>query len=153
MARPAVFGIRPVVAGTLAAAACVSALAAAQGSANEAGARRTLRAIVSGQITYSAVCSTGFYAPTLADLGRPAKGAKTGFILDTDVPPKGATVLEKWRYRIEMTAPPAKASPASCNGVPAGGSAQSFVITARPLPGFSGRAFRIDDKGELTEIK
>lgn len=146
-----VFEMRMALAVTLV-AACVAA-PAAQGSANEAGAQSALRAIVSGQITFSAVCSTGFYAPTLADLGRPAKGEKTGFILDTDVPPKGATVLEKWRYRIEMTAPPAKASPASCNGVPAGGSAQSFVITARPLPGFSGRSFRIDEKGQLTEIK
>ncbi|MGE0360750.1 MAG: hypothetical protein AB7H93_09685 [Vicinamibacterales bacterium] len=31
--------------------------------------------------------------------------------------------------------------------------ASSFVITARLLPGVTGRAFRIDEKGELTEIK
>ncbi|MGD9902586.1 MAG: hypothetical protein AB7U83_03865 [Vicinamibacterales bacterium] len=56
------------------------------------------------------------------------------FISDTDVPPQGGKVLEKYGYRFEMTAPPASESPASCNGV-------------------AGGAFRIDDKGELTEIK
>lgn len=121
--------------------------------ADEVGVQSTLRGLASGQITYAVVCANGFYAPTFADLGRPQPGEKMGFILDTDVPPKGATVLEKYRYRIEFTAPPSPTSPASCNGVPAGRSASSWSATARPMPGFSGRAFRIDHEGTLTVVK
>lgn len=131
-----------------------SAGAAAQGlPANEAGAQSTLRSLASGQLTYSAVCADFFFAPTFAALGRPQPGQKDGFIPPTDVPPKGATVLEKYSYRIEMTAKPSAKSPASCNGVPAGGSAETFSITARPMSGFSGKSFRIDAEGRLTEIK
>jgi hypothetical protein len=121
--------------------------------ANESGAQSTLRGIVSGQLTYSAVCGNFFFAPSLAELGRPAPGSPTGFILETDVPPKGAAVLEKWNYRIEMTAKPSPKSPASCNGVAAGGLAQTFLITARPMPGYGGKSFQIDHEGKLTEIK
>jgi hypothetical protein len=122
-------------------------------SANEAGATGTLRSIVSGQLAFSAVCGNFFYAPSLAALARPAPGSPTGFILDTDVPPKGATVLEKYRYRIEMTAKPSPDSPASCNGIAAGGLAQTFLVTARPMPGYSGKSLQIDHEGKLTEIK
>lgn len=62
----------------------------AQGSRNEAGVQGTLRSIVSGQLTYAAVCGNFFYAPTLADLAKPEKGSTSGFIPNTDVPPKGA---------------------------------------------------------------
>ncbi len=69
------------------------------------------------------------------------------------MPAKGAAVLERYRYRIEMTAKPSAKSPASCNGVPAGGAAETFVIIARPLPGQTGKSFRIDAEGTLTEMK
>jgi hypothetical protein len=52
-----------------------------------------------------------------------------------------------------MTAKPSAKSPASCNGVPAGGSAERFLITARPMQGYAGKSFQIDDAGKLTEIK
>lgn len=128
-------------------------VAIAQQQADEAGVVSTLRGIASGQLTYGAVCGDFFYAPTLAALARPQPGQKDGFILPSDVPPKGAAVLEKHHYRIEMTAKPSAKSPASCNGVPAGGSAETFFVTARPMPGYSGTAFRIDAEGKLTEIK
>jgi hypothetical protein len=121
--------------------------------ADEAGIKSTLRGIASGQLTYSVVCAPGFYAPTLEVLARPAKGEKMAFILDTDVPKAGAKFLETYGYRVEMTAPASALSPASCNGVPKGGSAQTFVVTARPMAGLGGQSFRIDDKGELTPIK
>lgn len=121
--------------------------------ANEDGVKSTLRAIASGQITYSAVCAAGFFAPSLEALAKPEPGNKDGFILRTDVPAKGAKVLEKWRYRIEMTAAPDPKSPASCNGVPAGGSAKTWSATARPMPGYRGKSYKIDAEGVLTEIK
>jgi hypothetical protein len=121
--------------------------------ADDAGVRGALRAIVSAQLTYSAVCGNGYYAPTLAALARPEPGKKLGFIYDEMVPAKPATDLEKYHYRIAMTAAPSPASVASCNGVPAGGSARTFFVTARPLEDFQGRSYRIDADGVLTQIK
>jgi hypothetical protein len=128
--------------------------ACAQGTrTNEAGVQGTLRSIASGQITYSAACGNFFYAPSLAELGRGTPDSPTGFIPQYDVPPKGAAVLEKYGYRIEMIAKPSADSPASCNGVAAGGLAKTFLVTARPMPGLSGTSFQIDHEGKLTEIK
>jgi hypothetical protein len=121
--------------------------------ADDAGVRGALRAIMSAQLTYSAVCGNGYYAPTLAALARPEPGKKLGFLSDDLVPAKPATDLEKYRYRIAMTAAPSPASGPSCNGVPAGGSARTFLVTARPLGGFHGRSYRIDAEGVITEIK
>lgn len=121
--------------------------------ANENGVKSTLRGIATGQITYSAVCASGFFAPNLEALAKPEPGAKNGFILDSDVPAKGAKFLEKWHYRIEMTAAADPKSPASCNGVPAGKSAKTWSATARPMPGFQGKSYRINAEGELSEIQ
>jgi hypothetical protein len=118
----------------------------------DAGVTATLRAIAVGQMTYSAVCGNGYYAPTLAALARPEPGKQLGFI-PGDLVPSKATDLEKYRYRFVMTAPPAPGSSASCNGVPAGGSARTFSITARPVAGSQGKSYRIDAEGVLTEIK
>ena len=130
-----------------------SAVSAQLLPADENGVKSTLRGIASGQITYSAVCAAGFFAPSLEVLAKPAPGSKDGFILRTDVPAKGAKVLEKWHYRIEMTAVPDPKSPASCNGLPAGGSAKTWSATARPMTGYRGKSYRIDAEGVLTEIK
>ena len=142
-----------VVRAVITASLVLTASTACAQRANEAGAQSTLRGIASGQIAYSAVCGNFFFAPSLAELGRPAPGSPTGFILASDVPPKGAAVLEKWNYRIEMTAKPSADSPASCNGVAAGGLAKTFLVTARPMPGFNGKSFQIDHEGKFTDIK
>ena len=131
----------------------LSASTACAQRANEAGAQSTIRGIASGQLTYSAVCGNFFFAPTFAELARPTADSPTGFILASDVPPNGAALREKWNYRIEMTAKPSPDSPASCNGVAAGGLAKTFLVTARPMPGFTGRSFQIDHEGKFSEIK
>jgi hypothetical protein len=128
-------------------------LSASRPPTDEVGVISTLRAIASAQAAYSAVCGAGFYAPTFAALAKAPPGEKSGFINSTDVPPDGAKVLEKNRYTIEMTAPPSPKAPASCNGVPAGQSAQTWSATARPLPSYSGKSYRIDAEGELTAFK
>ncbi len=128
-------------------------LSASRLPADEIGVMTTLRLISIAQATYSSECGAGFYAPTFAALAKARPGEKSGFISSTDVPPDGAKVLEKNRYTIEMTAPPSPKSPASCNGVPAGQSAQTWSATARPLPKYSGKSYRIDAEGELTAIK
>jgi hypothetical protein len=122
-------------------------------AADETGVEGVLRAIASGQATYSAVCAFGFYASTLEALAKPASGEKQGFILASDVPPDRSRVLEKYGYRVEMTAPPSRRSPASCNGEPAGRSSETWSATARPMPGYSGKSYRITTEGVLTEIK
>lgn len=121
--------------------------------ADENGVRSTLRAIASGQFAYSAACAPGFFAPSFEALARPEPGMKQGFILSSDAPARGAKFLQKWQYRIEMTAPPDSNSPASCNGVPARRSAKTWSATARPMPGFSGKSYRINQDGELSEIQ
>ena len=112
-----------------------------------------MSAIVVAQATYAGSCGHGHYAPTLAALARPEPGKTLGFLTGDLVPAGGATVLEKYRYRIEMVSVPSPRSAASCNGVPAGGSAETFSVVARPLDGFQGRAFRMGSDGTLTEIK
>lgn len=121
--------------------------------ADDRPVRGALYAIASAQLTYAATCGNGYYAPTLAALARPEPGNKLGFIREDFVPVKGARDLEKYQYRIEMTAAPSPKSGASCNGVPAGGSARTFSVTARPLEGVQGRSYRIDAEGTLTELK
>jgi hypothetical protein len=121
--------------------------------ADEVGVRGAMSVVVVAQATYASVCGHGHYAPTLAALARPEPGKKLGFLAVDLVPAGGAAVLEKYRYRIEMVAIPSPRSAASCNGVPAGGSAESFSVVVRPLEGFHGRAFRMDSDGKLTDIK
>jgi hypothetical protein len=121
--------------------------------ADEVGLSGAMRAVRIAQAVYSSSCGQGHYAPTLAALARPAPGDKRGFLPGDLVPAAGGTVVEKYGYRIEMIAVTAPKSPASCNGVPAGGSADRFSVVARPKEGFQGRAFRIDAEGDLTAIK
>ena len=53
------------------AAIAVPGLLRARMSAEEASAIGSLRAVHSGQVTYSATCAAGHFAPTLDELGRP----------------------------------------------------------------------------------
>jgi len=128
-------------------------LSARRPLADESSVVALLRLIASAQAAYSADCGAGFYAPTLAALAKPKAGERAGFFSSSDVPPNGAKTLERHRYTVEMTAPPSPKSPASCNGVPAGQSAQTWSAIARPLPEYSGKSYRIDAEGELTTIK
>src|SRR5262249_32943335 len=104
-------------------------------------------------MVYSSTCATGFYAPSLGALARPARGGTASFLSDDLVPPGGSAALERYGYRIEMSVTPAPKSPASCNGVSAGGSVAGVSVTARPLSGRSGRSLRIDESGTLTAIQ
>ena len=62
------------------AAIAVPGLLRARMSGNEASAIGSLRAINSGQASYSSSCATGGYAITLADLALPPAGSTAGFI-------------------------------------------------------------------------
>ena len=62
------------------AAIAVPGLLRARMSGNEASAIGSLRAINSGQASYSSSCASGGYAVTLADLFLPPTGSTQGFI-------------------------------------------------------------------------
>jgi hypothetical protein len=131
----------------------MGAMASAPRSADEAVVNSVMRAIAVGQANYALGCGEGYYAPTLAILATPRPGQTDGFVGAHLMPTKGATLLYKDGYRIEMTAEPSPTSPVSCQGVRAGGSAERFFLVARPVEGSRGKAFRIDATGLLTEIK
>src|SRR3954470_20266671 len=62
------------------AAIAVPGLLRARTSGNEASAIGSLRAINSGQASYSSSCAGGGYAIDLADLVKPPAGSSQGFI-------------------------------------------------------------------------
>src|SRR3954463_2721877 len=62
------------------AAIAVPGLMRARMSGNETSAIASLRAINSGEASYSTSCANGGYAVTLDDLARPPAGSNQGFI-------------------------------------------------------------------------
>src|SRR5579864_6017939 len=62
------------------AAIAVPGLLRARMSGNEASAIGSMRAINSGQASYSSSCAAGGYAIALADLVKPPTGSTAGFI-------------------------------------------------------------------------
>lgn len=131
----------------------LGAALAVQAQSNDAAVRSVLLSIASGQVAYWASCGNGFYAPSLAVLGRSAPGNVTPFILPEYVPPKGAPALERFRYRFEIAAKPSPKSPPGCNGAAAGTLAETFTVTARPMPGVKGPSYQMDHEGKITETK
>jgi prepilin-type N-terminal cleavage/methylation domain-containing protein len=109
-------------------AIAVPALLRGRITANEAAATGAIRAIHSGQTSYSASAGAGGnYAPSLATLGAVCPGSSTGYIspdLMTDPSIKSG-------YRVELQ--PASASQVGrpdCNGTP---SQTGFYSTAVPV--------------------
>ena len=121
------------------AAIAVPGLLRARMSGNEVSAIGSLRAINSAQSTYAASCGSGFYAPSLVNLGTPPTvGGGDGFIgtdLSTDPSVKSS-------YTITMTAgTPAAGAPASCNGAAAGAVVSTYFASGAPTAGGGVRFF------------
>ena len=106
-----------------------------------------MRAINSSQSTYAASCGSGFYAPTLVSLGTaPKVGGGDGFI-GTDL---SADPSVKSSYTIAMTGGAAAAgASASCNGVAAGASVQTYFVGAAPTSGGGVRYFGSNQGGAI----
>ena len=137
--------IIPILLGVVGAIA-VPGLMRARTSGNEAAAIGSLRAINSAQSTYAAACGSGFYAPSLANLGTAPTVGGGGFIgthLDSD-----PSVISG--YTITLT-PGASASraPASCNGVAAGATASTYFVSATPMDGGGIRYFSTNQNGTI----
>jgi hypothetical protein len=117
-------------------------------SGNEASAIGSLRAIVSGQASFSSSCGNGGYATSLADLGTAPDGG-TGFIS----PDLGkADPVVKSGYTVTLVGAEAAvevaAADATCNGVVA---ESAYFATADPqTPNGTGtRWFATDTRGTI----
>ena len=126
------------------AAIAVPGLLRARQSGNEASAIGSLRAINSAQATFAASCGSGFYSPTLTNLGT-GPGPTGTPLVNGFVSPDlaSANTINKSGYAITMgsTAGVAAAAPASCNGLAAGAVVQGYNATATPAAGGGSRAF------------
>jgi prepilin-type N-terminal cleavage/methylation domain-containing protein len=110
------------------AAIAIPGLLRARQSGNEASAIGSLRAINSGQATYASSCGSGFYSPSLANLGTAPAGGSA--FISPDLTGAGAVV--KSAYTITMTAAAVATSPVACNGA-AGAQAAGYFATAAPV--------------------
>jgi type IV pilus assembly protein PilA len=134
------------------AAIAVPGLLRARMSGNEASAIGSLRAINSGEASYSSSCAAGGYAVDLADLVKPPSGSTQGFI-SPDLKSNGVT---KSGYNVSIAADGASGTVSigtaagTCNAS-AGTPASSYWAGADPVtPGGTGtRYFATDTRGTL----
>jgi type IV pilus assembly protein PilA len=108
------------------AAIAVPGLLRARMSGNETSAIGSVRAVHTAQVNYASACGTGFYAPSLVDLGLPPTGTTESFIskdLSTSDP------ITKSGYAVAITAGGASTATA-CNG--GGAPVQTYWVAANP---------------------
>ena len=134
------------------AAIAVPGLLRARMSGNEASAIGSLRAINSGQASYSSSCAAGGYAVDLADLVKAPAGSNQGFI-SPDLKTNGIT---KSGYVVTMAADAAVGvaaigtAAATCN-VSAAQPMSSYYASAVPVTfgGTGTRSFASDTRGTI----
>jgi hypothetical protein len=119
----------------------------------QAAAIRYLKSIANGQAAYAVVCGKWFYAPNLAALARPPPGETTPYLSENLKPASGDTFVERDHYRIEITSPPSAKAPASCNGVQAGLSGDTWQAIATRLKGHPGVSYLVNSDGEVSELR
>jgi prepilin-type N-terminal cleavage/methylation domain-containing protein len=136
------------------AAIAVPGLLRARMSGNEASAIGSLRAINSGQASYSSSCGNGGYAVSLNDLFKAPTSGGAGFISPDLNPSSGSTVL-KSGYNVDLaksTGAIDLASPNTqyCNN-PTALPASAYGAAAAPsTPGGTGtRYFGTDTRGTI----
>jgi hypothetical protein len=101
--------------------------------------------IMSAQVTFAALCGSGFYAPSLSALATPPKAGDPAFIGGKLVPSPGSNAVQYEGFKIEIDAPPDPSSPASCNGLGPGKLARSFRAIATNATG----AFLIAQRAKM----
>jgi hypothetical protein len=120
-------------------------LQSARVEGDEAAAKGTVRAIVSGQLTFAAICGRNFYARNLSMLGRPGPDGSTFVSPDLAV----SDTVERSGYRMWIEAETAPDAPETCNGERAGAAAKTFVVRAEPLRDGEGLYFAALDDGRM----
>ncbi len=134
------------------AAIAVPGLLRARMAGNEASAIGSLRAINSGEASYSSSCAGGGFAVTLDDLAKPATGSAQGFIS----PDLGTNGMVKSGYVVSLAADadpstrPVGTAAETCNASIAN-PMNSYFSSADPVAlGRSGtRYFASDKRGAL----
>jgi type IV pilus assembly protein PilA len=131
------------------AAIAVPGLLRARMSGNEASAIGSLRAINSGQASYSSSCAAG-YAIDLADLVLPPAGSNQGFI-SPDLKVNGVT---KSGYLVSLAKETGAlniGTPAATCNASAGNPASSYWASADPVTkgGTGTRFFATDTRGTI----
>ena len=134
------------------AAIAVPGLLRARMSGNEASAIGSLRAINSGQASFSSSCANGGYAVDLADLVKPPTAGGQGFI-SPDLSTNGVI---KSGYAVAIAADATSgvvavgSIAATCNA-PTNAPQSSFYSSAipQPLGGTGTRSFASDTRGTL----
>ncbi len=135
------------------AAIAIPGLLRARMSANEASAIGSLRAVNSGQVSYSSSCGQGGYATSLTILGTPCGvGATEGYIsADLNPASAGATVvgtgLIKSGYNVDMIAA-GVAGPTDASGA---ATCTEYTATAVPrqLHSSGERGFNTNSAGTI----
>lgn len=89
----------------------------ARSQAGTAAATAALRVINSGQLSYAITCGSGFYAPNLPTLGRPAVGTTHAFV-PADI--GAANQVHRNNFLLQMSGTAIGSAPGSCNGLAAG---------------------------------
>jgi len=136
------------------AAIAVPGLLRARMSGNEASAIGSLRAINSGQASYSSSCGNGGYAVSLPDLFKSPTSGGAGFI-SPDLNPTSGNTVQKSGYVVDLAKGAggidlAGALTTFCNS-PANQPASAYGATAEPAtPGGTGtRYFGTDTRGTI----
>ena len=105
-------------------------LMTARGAAQASSAVASMRVIGSAQVAFAITCGSGFYAPNLTGLGKPAAGTADGFV----GPDLGsADTVIKSAYSIQMVSTPFGGAPDTCNALGPGATGQAFKASADPL--------------------
>jgi type IV pilus assembly protein PilA len=134
------------------AAIAIPGLLRARMSGNEASAIGSLRAINSGESTYSSSCAGGGYAVALADLSKPAPASNQGFVS----PDMATDPSLKSGYTVSLAA---DASPgvvsittaaSTCNASAANAQSSYFAGAVPTQVGSTGqRSFATDSRGTI----
>ena len=132
------------------AAIAVPGLLRARMSGNEASAIGSLRAIHSGETSYSSTCGHNGYAQSLDDLAKPPPGSTQGFV-SPDLSTNG--VVKSGYYvtlSADTSAVPVATSSQTCNAA-ASDAVSSYFAEAHPVTvGSTGqRSFGTDTRGPL----
>jgi type IV pilus assembly protein PilA len=132
------------------AAIAVPGLLRARMSGNESSAIGSLRAINSGQSTYSSSCANGGYAQDLADLVKAPTGSTAGFVS----PDLASSGVIKSGYTVDLTigsvSTVVAAAAATCNGSGADAVASYFGLAEPVSIGSTGqRSFATDQRSTI----
>jgi prepilin-type N-terminal cleavage/methylation domain-containing protein len=123
------------------AALATPALTKAKMAADEASAIASLRVLHSAQQTFWGTCGSGYYSPSLQNLGLPVGGA-AGF-LGSDLSGPAPVVKSGYEFDMDSTNP---ITQTSCNG---GSLVVTYHATADPLPGRGRRYFGSNSGGAI----